>query len=137
MDEDKTFFAHDMAMDDTWMDAAIDQMTDNVFITFDLDAFDPSIMPSTGTPEPGGLLWYETLDFLKQVFEEKNVVGFDIVELCPNEKEKSSDFLAAKLYYKMLSYKFKNDEAEDDYDNAFDTNEINKNNSKYNEDDDY
>lgn len=55
----------------------------------------------------------------------------------PKWKEKSSDFLAAKLYYKMLSYKFKNDEAEDDYDNAFDTNEINKNNSKYNEDDDY
>lgn len=92
MDEDKTFFAHDMAMDDTWMDAAIDQMTDNVFITFDLDAFDPSIMPSTGTPEPGGLLWYETLDFLKQVFEEKNVVGFDIVELCPNEKKSHQTF---------------------------------------------
>ena len=67
-----------------WMDSAIDQMTENVFITFDLDAFDPSIMPSTGTPEPGGLFWYETLDFLKQVFHEKNVVGFDIVELCPN-----------------------------------------------------
>jgi len=63
-------------------------------------------MPSTGTPEPGGLLWYETLDFLKKVFEEKNVVGFDIVELCPNSHNKSSDFLAAKLYYKMLSYKF-------------------------------
>ncbi|MFD1160899.1 agmatinase [Hwangdonia seohaensis] len=137
MDEDKTYFAHDMAVDDSWMDSAIDQMTDNVFITFDLDAFDPSILPSTGTPEPGGLLWYETLEFLKQVFEEKNVVGFDIVELCPNEKDKSSDFLAAKLYYKMLSYKFKNDEAEDEYDNAFDSDQVNKNNSKYNDNDDY
>ncbi|EPR73839.1 Agmatinase [Winogradskyella psychrotolerans RS-3] len=85
MDEEKTYFAHEMAVDDSWMDSAIDQMTDNVFITFDLDAFDPSIMPSTGTPEPGGLLYYETLEFLKQVFEEKNVVGFDIVELCPNK----------------------------------------------------
>lgn len=139
MDEEKTYFAHDMAVDDNWMDSAIDQMTDNVFITIDLDAFDPSILPSTGTPEPGGLLWYETLEFLKQVFEEKNVVGFDIVELCPNPKEKSSDFLAAKLYYKMLSYKFQGEEADDDYDNSFDSAYLNKgNNSKYNdEDDDY
>lgn len=109
MDYDKTYFAHEMAFDSTWMDSAIEQMTENVFITFDLDALDPSILPSTGTPEPGGLFWYETLDFLKQVFREKNVVGFDIVELCPNENDKSSDFLAAKLYYKMLSYKFKNE----------------------------
>ncbi|MCB0462462.1 MAG: agmatinase [Flavobacteriaceae bacterium] len=138
MDEEKTYFAHDMAVDDNWMDSAIDQMTDNVFITIDLDAFDPSILPSTGTPEPGGLLWYETLEFLKQVFEEKNVVGFDIVELCPNPKEKSSDFLAAKLYYKMLSYKFQDEEAEDDYDNSFDSSYVNKsNNSKFNDDDDY
>lgn len=106
MDPDKTFFAHEMAVNEYWMENAIDLMTDNVFITFDLDALDPSIMPSTGTPEPGGLFWYETLDFLKQVFREKNVVGFDIVELCPNEHAKSSDFLAAKLYYKMLSFKF-------------------------------
>jgi len=138
IDEDKTYFAHDMAIDDNWMDSAIDQMTDNVFITFDLDAFDPSIMPSTGTPEPGGLMWYETLEFLKQVFEEKNVVGFDIVELCPNLKEKSSDFLAAKLYYKMLGYKFQNEDIDDEYDNSFDTSYTNKNtHTKFNEDDDY
>jgi agmatinase len=110
MNHEQTYFAHEMVDDDNWMDSAINQMTENVFITFDLDAFDPSIMPSTGTPEPGGLLWYETLEFLKQVFQEKNVVGFDIVELCPNDNDKSSDFLAAKLYYKMLSYKFKNED---------------------------
>lgn len=81
-------------------------MTDNVYITFDLDALDPSILPATGTPEPGGLLWYETLAFLREVFKEKNVVGFDIVELCPDPALYASDFLAAKLYYKMLSYKF-------------------------------
>ena len=103
-----------MATNDYWMEDVIDQLTGNVFITFDLDAIDPSLMPSTGTPEPGGLFWYETLEFLKKVFEAKNVVGFDIVELCPNTQDKSSDFLAAKLYYKMLSYKFlSNDEIND------------------------
>lgn len=106
MNKEQTFFAHELQLEEYWSDAAIDLMTDDVFITIDLDCFDPSILPSTGTPEPGGLLWYETLDFLKKIFKEKNVVGFDIVELCPKEDEKSSDFLAAKLYYKMLSYKF-------------------------------
>lgn len=133
MDLDKTYFAHEMAVDDNWMDNAIDQMTDNVFITFDLDAFDPSIMPSTGTPEPGGLLWYETLEFLKLVFEEKNVVGFDIVELCPNEVDKSSDFLAAKLYYKMLSYKFQDEEIDDDFDNTFKVSNQKQNQSRFEE----
>jgi agmatinase len=137
MDKDKTYFAHEMAEDDSWVDSAIDQMTDNVYITFDLDAFDPSIMPSTGTPEPGGLLWYETLDFLRQVFKEKNVVGFDIVELCPNSKEKSSDFLAAKLYYKMLSYKFLNENADDDFDNTINESKGSVNKvSKFNDNDD-
>lgn len=135
MDFDKTYFAHEMATDDNWMDSAIDQMTENVFITFDLDALDPSILPSTGTPEPGGLLWYETLEFLKQVFEEKNVVGFDIVELCPNPKDKSSDFLAAKLYYKMLSYKFMDqDFQEDDFEDKEDDS---IHSFKYNDDEDY
>ena len=136
MDEEKTYFAHEMVEDSTWMDSAIDQMTDNVFITIDLDVFDPSIMPSTGTPEPGGLLWYETLDFLRQIFEEKNVVGFNIVELCPNKDEKSSDFLAAKLYYKMLSYKFLDQDIDDEYDNNYESKQKN-NSSKYNEDDEY
>lgn len=120
MDQEKTFFAHDMVNDEYWMDKVVETMTDNVFITFDLDAFDPSIMPSTGTPEPGGLFWYETLEFLKQVFEEKNVVGFDIVELCPNATDKSSNFVAAKLYYKMLSYKFIGEDANENYDNTYD-----------------
>ncbi|PJC08464.1 MAG: agmatinase, partial [Flavobacteriaceae bacterium CG_4_9_14_0_8_um_filter_34_30] len=77
MDENQTYFAHDMVHDEAWVEDAIGQMTSNVFITIDLDAFDPSILPSTGTPEPGGLLWYETLDFLKEMFKKKNVVGFD------------------------------------------------------------
>tara|TARA_R110002072_G_scaffold59514_1_gene151441 strand:+ start:23849 stop:24784 length:936 start_codon:yes stop_codon:yes gene_type:complete len=119
MDEEKVFFAHEMAKDDYWMDNVIEALGENVFITFDLDALDPSIMPSTGTPEPGGMFWYETLEFLKQVFAERNVVGFDIVELCPNEVDKASDFLAAKLYYKMLSYKFYGTEEGDDFESNF------------------
>lgn len=137
MNDENVFFAHDMVNNQYWMDNAIEAMTENVFITFDLDALDPSIMPSTGTPEPGGLFWYETLDFLKKVFEEKNVVGFDIVELCPNKNNKSSDFLAAKLYYKMLSYKFKSENVEDNNENLYDK-EIAKtiNRLKYNQDED-
>lgn len=107
LDQTRTYFAHELY--DEWMDDAIGQMTPNVYITIDLDGFDPSICPSSGTPEPGGLLWYETLDFLKRIFKYKQVVGFDIVELCPNPQEKSSDFLAAKLYYKLLTYKFYSD----------------------------
>ncbi|MFY7670813.1 agmatinase [Tenacibaculum sp. MEBiC06402] len=133
MNLDKVFFAHDMAVNEDWMDDVLDQLTDNVFITFDLDALDPSIMPSTGTPEPGGLFWYETLEFLKMVFEQKNVVGFDLVELCPNDIDKSSDFLTAKLYYKMLSYKFANLEEEEENDFSDDYQSI----SKVREDEDY
>lgn len=115
MNKEKVFFAHEMVSNEYWMDEVIELLSDNVYISFDLDALDPSIMPSTGTPEPGGLFWYETLDFLRKVFESKNVVGFDIVELCPNEVDKSSDFLAAKLYYKMLSYKFENPDTDYDF----------------------
>lgn len=138
MDEEKTFFAHDMVSDEYWIDKAIEAMTDNVFITLDFDALDPSIMPATGTPEPGGLLWYETLDFLKQVFAERNVVGFDLMELCPDPAHKSADFLAAKLYYKMLSYKFMGEAVEDDYDNTYDVNSKagGNNQSRFEEDED-
>ncbi|PTX62002.1 agmatinase [Kordia periserrulae] len=136
MNEDNVFFAHDMVNDDYWMDTAIEAMSDTVYITFDLDGLDSSIMPSTGTPEPGGLFWYETLEFLKRVFDEKNVVGFDIVELCPNPNDKSSDFLAAKLYYKMLSYKFFEQNEGDENENLYNAqNESRINRLKYNEDD--
>jgi agmatinase len=137
MDEEKVFYAHDMVNDEYWADKVIEALTDNVFITLDLDALDPSILPATGTPEPGGLFWYETLDFLKQVFEEKNVVGFDIVELCPNAVDKSSDFLAAKLYYKMLGYKFMDQDVDDEYDNTYDVDYKGNNNiARFDEDED-
>jgi len=117
MKKDQVFFAHEMIQDDYWMDSAIDLMTDNVYITFDLDAFDPSLLPATGTPEPGGLQWYETLEFLHRVFAEKNVVGFDLVELCATGNYKPSAFTAAKLYYKMLSYKFEGEQGDFEYEN--------------------
>ncbi len=78
----------------------------DVYITIDADVFDPGFLPSVGTPEPGGLLWYDILDITKAVFKNKNVVGLDLVELCPSAVSKASDFIAAKLIYKMLGYKF-------------------------------
>lgn len=106
LDPKRVFWAHKVTQCDEWMDQAIDLLTDDVYLTIDLDGFDPSILPSTGTPEPGGLQWYPTLKFIRKVIERKNLVGFDIVELCPDPDEKSSDFLASKLLYKILSYKF-------------------------------
>lgn len=136
MDPEKTFFAHEMVDNEFWMDNVLEVLGSNVFITFDLDAFDPSIMAATGTPEPGGLLWYETLEFLRRVFDEKNVVGFDIVELCPNENHPASNFAAAKLYYKMLSYKF--EPQTNDFDQDFEDDDYDKikNHTKLNDEDD-
>jgi len=106
MDYYKVYFANEIKYSEEWFDDSLKQMSENVYITFDLDAFDPAIMPATGTPEPGGLDWYMVTNYLKKVFEEKNVVGFDIVELAPINGLTAPQFLAAKLYYKMLSYKF-------------------------------
>ncbi|MGA1979130.1 MAG: agmatinase [Sedimentisphaerales bacterium] len=105
MDSSRTFFAKDIYNNTDWIKKVISKLSDNVYITIDLDVFDPSIMPSTGTPEPGGLFWYDVLALLKAVSGKKNVVGFDVVELCPDAKNKAPDFLAAKLIYKLLSYK--------------------------------
>jgi agmatinase len=106
MNYDRVFFADDMHRDDSWMDRSIELMTDEVYITLDLDVFDPAIMPATGTPEPGGLDWSQCMTYLKKVFASRKVVGFDIVELAPIEGLHAPQYLAAKLYYKMLSYKF-------------------------------
>jgi len=106
LDPNRVFWAHKIMDNDDWMDQAIDLLTEDVYLTIDLDGLDPSILPSTGTPEPGGLMWYQTLRFLRKMIERKNLVGLDIVELCPNPLEKSSDFAASKLLYKILSYKF-------------------------------
>lgn len=104
---DTIFLARDIHDNRKWIDKAVSKLSKNVYITIDLDVLDPSVMPSTGTPEPGGLQWYDTLAFLRKVFENKNVTGFDVVELCPNPENKAPDFLAAKLIYKSLTYKLK------------------------------
>ena len=98
------FYAHQICGKTEWMKKAIDQLTENVYLTIDLDGFDPSIVPATGTPLPGGLLWYETLEFLELLFKSKKVVGFDVVELCPQKENKISDVLAAVLVYKVISF---------------------------------
>ena len=108
MNKTQCFFAHEMFEKSDWIEKSIQLMTDDVYLTIDLDVFDPSIMPATGTPEPGGLHWDITLRYLKEVFKRKNVVGFDIVEFAPIEGLKSPGFLVSKLYYKLLSYKFEN-----------------------------
>ncbi|MBN1795694.1 MAG: agmatinase [Sedimentisphaerales bacterium] len=108
LDAGRVFFAKDIYNDKSYIDGVIEMLSAQVYITIDLDVFDPSIMPSTGTPEPGGLLWYDILALLKAVCKNKDVVGFDVVELCPNKNNKAPDFLAAKVIYKMLAYKFAN-----------------------------
>ena len=106
VDAHTIFYAERIRKIKNWQQKVASCLTENVYITIDLDVFDPSIMPSTGTPEPGGLLWYEVVDLLKLVTEKTNVVGFDVVELCPNKINKAPDFLASKLIYKILSYCF-------------------------------
>lgn len=103
----KTFFMKDVIGNKRWVDDVIGELeTDNVYVTFDVDVLDPSIMPATGTPEPGGMGWYDILHILKKVAEEKRVIGFDVVELAPIPGNIAPDFLAAKLIYKFLSYIF-------------------------------
>jgi agmatinase len=86
------------------MDDAIEKLPENVYVTFDVDGLDPSVVPGTGTPEPGGLGWWDALALLRRVFEERSVVGFDVVELLPEPPSRVSDFAAARLVFKMLAY---------------------------------
>jgi agmatinase len=106
VDKDRIFYSHELYYNKNLYTKALDKLTDNVYITIDLDVFDPSIMPSTGTPEPGGPEYFELLHFLRDVIKVRNVVGFDIVELCPSPATKTSDFIAAKIIYQLLSYRF-------------------------------
>jgi len=107
LDTNRVIFAREISTNKNWIEKVLSKLSENVYVTIDLDVFDPSIIPSTGTPEPGGLLWYDVLGLMRTVFEKRNVVGFDVVELCPDERNKAPDFLAAKLIYKLLSYKFR------------------------------
>jgi N1-aminopropylagmatine ureohydrolase len=105
---ERVFFMEEINSGHDWIERIIKTLSDKVYLTIDLDVFDPSIMPSTGTPEPGGMNWYNVLELIRKLTEQKNVVGFDIVELCPEQNNKAPNFLAAKLLYKVLTYKFLN-----------------------------
>jgi agmatinase len=105
IEKGRVFFAHNLYSNKGLYNKAIDLLSENVYITIDLDVFDPSLVPATGTPEPGGPDYFEIMHFLREVVRRKNVVGFD-VELCPSPVNKSSDFIAAKIIYQLLSYIF-------------------------------
>jgi len=96
-------FGHELEGEE-WIDRVMLALGANVYITFDVDYFDPSVMPATGTPEPGGGLWNPTMRLLERVFRERNVVGADVVELAPIPGMVAPDFTAAKLVYKMIGY---------------------------------
>ncbi|OHB90167.1 MAG: agmatinase [Planctomycetes bacterium RIFCSPHIGHO2_02_FULL_40_12] len=98
------FYAKDIYDNDQWHEEAIDSLSDNVYITIDLDGLDPSIMPSTGTPVPGGLDWYGTMNFLRKVYKKRNVVGLDVMELKPIPGNEAPNFLAADLIYKNIGF---------------------------------
>jgi agmatinase len=100
------FYDYNMRADPDWMERVVDSLTDTVYITIDVDGLDPAIMPATGTPEPGGLSWYEALALLRKVIARRTVVGCDIVELSPIPGNIAPNFLCAKLIYKILSYRF-------------------------------
>lgn len=108
IDPDRIFYAHEIKESSNWMYDVSEKLNDDVYITIDLDVFDPAYMPSTGTPEPDGLNYREVMNFLKLINERHNIIGLDVVELCPNDINKAPDFLASKLIYQILSMKFCN-----------------------------
>lgn len=100
------FYDWNMREDPRWMDRAVEALGDPVYITIDCDGLDPAIMPAVGTPEPGGLTWHETLALLKLVMTRRRVVACDVVELCPLPGLAAPNFLAARLVYKLIGYRF-------------------------------
>ncbi len=108
LDPDRVFWAHEIAgrADTGWMDEVVELLPETVYLTIDLDAFDPSLLPATGTPEPGGLGWYEVNELVRRVARERQIVGFDVVELLPLPGEHASDFIAAKLVHRVLAEVF-------------------------------
>ena len=100
------FYDWNMRQDPRWIDRVVEALSADVYITIDLDGLDPAFMPATGTPEPGGLSWHETLALLRRTFERRRVVACDIVELCPIPGMHAPNFAAARLVYKLLSYQF-------------------------------
>jgi agmatinase len=103
IDRKRMFYAHEIFKSNDWIERVMKKLSGNVYVSIDLDVFDPSIMPSTGTPEPGGLNWYHVVELLKTVSKKKRIIGCDVVELCPS-LNRAPDFLAAKLIYTLLSF---------------------------------
>jgi agmatinase len=99
-----TWYAHQIQDGDAWMDAAIASLGPNVYLTIDADGFDPSVVPAVGTAEPGGLTWWQGCKFLQKLAEQRNIVGFDIVEIAPRDTDIISEFSMAKLLYRILGY---------------------------------
>ncbi len=99
-----TFSDYDFKYSAKTFETILEALTDDVYLTLDLDVLDPAIMPSTGTPEPGGLGWYEILHFLRILSKRKRIVSFDVVELAPQPGNIAPDFLAAKLIYRIMGY---------------------------------
>ncbi|GAB4291418.1 MAG: agmatinase [Marinilabiliales bacterium] len=108
IDYNRIYFANQIKNNTNWLEHFTNQLTSKTYLTIDLDVFDPSIMPSTGTPEPDGLLYSQVMDIVKVIINKSRLIGMDVVELCPNEINKAPDFLASKLIYQILSYYFKN-----------------------------
>ena len=105
----KIFWAKDIVGRTDWIDEAINSLTENVYLTIDIDGLDPSLVPTTGTPEPGGLGWYEVLTLVRKLAQKRRIVGMDLVEFSKAENSDAPAFLCAKLVYKSLAYIFQND----------------------------
>jgi agmatinase len=103
------FFDVEMRRDPQWIDAVVESLGPNVYVTIDVDGMDPAIMPATGTPEPGGLSWQEITALLRATAEHRTIVAADIVELSPIPGMVAPNFLCAKLLYKLLTYRFTSD----------------------------
>ena len=103
----KIYWAKDIVGRTDWIDDAIENLTDNVYLTIDIDGLDPSLVPTTGTPEPGGLGWYETLTLIRKLAEKRRIVGMDLVEFSKTDNSEAPAFLCAKLIYKSLAYIFR------------------------------
>jgi agmatinase len=103
----RIFYDHNMRQDPQWMDRVVESLGNPVYLTIDVDGLDPAIMPATGTPEPGGLSWYEMLTLVRKVIEARTLIACDLVELAPAPGLVAPNFLCAKLVYKILTYRFR------------------------------
>ena len=113
LDQERVFYAHQICGSNgssDWVDRVVELLTEKVYLTIDVDCFDSSIVPATGTPEPGGLDWYQVDALLERVAKHREVVGFDVVELLPTPGQWASDFLVAKLIYRFLGRIFSSSE---------------------------